>query len=115
MSRELRGRGEDGQVRVQRLPVEAGNCGQQATHERVVLLVTRLSLNGKLSSSIHIDVSNLSGHHGEVPLELGALLLELDILGPEQRQVGTELLCLARHDCDLFSGLCDQCYFIIFI
>ena len=61
----------------------------------------------KIIFNVHTDVSNLSGHHGEVPLELGALLLELDILGPEERQVRAELLCLARHDCDLFSGFCD--------
>ena len=43
VSRELRGRGEDGEVGVERLSVEAGHGGQQATHERVIFLVTRLT------------------------------------------------------------------------
>ena len=46
-------------------------------------------------------------HVVERRLVVGALLLQLDILGPEESQVGAELLRLARHDCDLFSGFCD--------
>ena len=49
----------------------------------------------------NVKLCYLGRHHRQVPLLLGALLLQLDILGPEERQVGAELLRLARHDCDL--------------
>ena len=58
MSRELRGRGEDGEVGVERLSVEAGHGGQQATHERVIFLVTRLSHRNLIDSYDQLQFTN---------------------------------------------------------